>query len=294
MLKSFISYLTHEKRYSLHTIMSYENDISQFLNYTEEKYSVFDIGLINHQMIRSWLVYLMQSGLSAKSINRKFSALRSYFLFLLREGIVVKNPTKKVIPPKIGKRLPSIVQKNEIDRLLDDLFFSDDFRGYRDKIILTILYNTGIRKSELINLSDRDIDFYSKVIKVLGKGNKERIIPMTDDMIKELKKYIFTRNRFFEKQEFKNTVVTNKGNKMYPKFVYSVVTKYLSMVTSSKNRGPHVLRHSIATHLADEDVDLNAIKTMLGHANLSATQIYTHNSIEKLKKTYLKAHPKAK
>ena len=294
MLKSFISYLTHEKRYSSHTIISYENDIQQFHKYIEEKYSLYELNMINHHMVRSWLVHLMQNKLSAKSVNRKFSSLRTYYLFLLRQGVVDKNPTKKVIPPKIGKRLPSIIQKSEMERLLDDLIFSDDFSGYRDKIILTILYNTGIRKSELINLSDKDIDFYSKVIKVLGKGNKERIIPMTDDMISELKKYINIRDIFFENRNFKYTVVTNKGNKMYPKFVYSVVTKYLSLVSSSKRRGPHILRHSIATHLADEDVDLNAIKTMLGHSNLSATQIYTHNSVEKLKKTYLKAHPKAK
>ncbi len=294
MLKSFISYLTHEKRYSSHTVISYENDIRQFHKFIEEKYSVYDIATVNHYMVRSWLVHLMQNKISAKSINRKFSSLRTYFLFLLRQGVVDKNPTKKVIPPKIGKRLPSIIQKSEIERLLDDIIFPDDFSGCRDKIIITILYNTGIRRSELINLSDNDIDFYSKVIKVLGKGNKERIIPMTEDMIQELKKYISVRNGFFEKQKFNYTVVTDKGNKMYPKFVYDVVTKYLSMVSSSKRRGPHILRHSIATHLADEDVELNAIKTMLGHSNLSATQIYTHNSVEKLKKAYLKAHPKAK
>jgi len=294
MLNSFISYLTHEKRYSSHTIISYKNDIRQFHNYIEEKYSQYNIEQVSHQMVRSWLVHLMQNKLSAKSINRKFSSLRSYYLFLLRQGIVDKNPTKKVIPPKIGKRLPSIIQKKEIERLLDDLIFPDNFSGIRDKIILTILYNTGIRRSELIHLSDNDIDFYSKVIKVLGKGNKERIIPMTEDMILELKKYIFIRNNNFKKQEFKYTVVTDKGNKMYPKFVYSVVTKYLSLVSSSGKRSPHILRHSIATHLADLDVDLNAIKTMLGHSNLSATQIYTHNSVEKLKKAYLKAHPKAK
>jgi len=294
MLKSFISYLTHEKRYSSHTVISYENDIRQFYKFIEEKYSVYDIAAVNHYMVRSWLVHLMQNKISAKSINRKFSSLRTYFLFLLRQGVVDKNPTKKVIPPKIGKRLPSIIQKSEIEKLLDDIIFPDDFPGCRDKIIITILYNTGIRRSELINLSDNDIDFYSKVIKVLGKGNKERIIPMTDDMIQELKKYISVRDTFFEKQKFNYTVVTDKGNKMYPKFVYDVVTKYLSMVSSSKRRGPHILRHSIATHLADEDVELNAIKTMLGHSNLSATQIYTHNSVEKLKKAYLKAHPKAK
>ncbi len=294
MLKSFISYLTHEKRYSPHTINSYSCDIKQFIDYIEEKYSVYDFDKVNHYMIRSWLVHLMQNKISAKSINRKFSSLRTYFLFMLREGKISANPTKKVIPPKIGKRLPYIIQKKEIERLLDDLVFAENFSGYRDKIIITILYNTGIRKAELINLSDEDIDFFAKTVKVLGKGSKERIIPMTEDMIKELKMYLFIRNKEFEKQDFKYTVVTDKGNKMYPKFVYNTVKKYLSLVSSSEKRGPHILRHSIATHLADEDVDLNAIKTMLGHSNLSATQIYTHNSVEKLKKAYLRAHPKAK
>lgn len=294
MLKSFISYLTNEKRYSPHTIVSYKNDINQFYKFLTERYSIFNDVEITHYMIRSWLVELMQNQISAKSINRKFSSLRTYFLFLLREGVIEKNPTKKVIPPKIGKRLPSIIQKDEMERLLDDLVFAENFKGYRDKIILNILYNTGIRKSELINLLDVDIDFYSKTIKVLGKGNKERIIPITEDLVLELKKYISIRNDSFENRGFIYTVITDKGNKMYPKFVYNIVTRYLSLVSSSKKRGPHILRHSIATHLADEDVDLNAIKTMLGHSNLSATQIYTHNSVEKLKKAYLKAHPKAK
>ena len=294
MIKSFINYLTFEKRYSDHTIVSYKNDIEQFYIYIREKYSISLETEINHYMMRSWLVNLMQNGLIAKSVNRKFSSLRTYFFFLRREGVVITNPTKKVIPPKIGKRLPSIIQKHEIERLLDDLIFPENFSGYRDKIILNILYNTGMRRAELINMEDTDLDIFSKTLRVIGKGNKERIIPMTNDLILELKTYINIRNEYFESEVFEKLVVTNKGNKMYPKFVYNVVVKYLSMVSSSKRKSPHILRHSIATHLADENVDLNSIKTLLGHSNLSATQIYTHNSVEKLKKAYLKAHPKAK
>lgn len=294
MIKSFVNYLTYEKRYSSHTIISYKSDVIQFYNYIQEKYSVYEESKINHFMIRSWLVYLMQSGISTKSVNRKFSSLRTYFLFLRRENIIIINPTKKVIPPKVGKRLPSFIQKEEMRILLDELVFDDNFSGYRDKIIINILYNTGIRRAELINLKDSDFDFYSKTVKVLGKGNKERIIPITEDLILELKSYIKIRNEFFEEINFIYTVVTDKGNKMYPKLVYNVVNLNLSKISSLEKRSPHVLRHSIATHLADEEVDLNAIKTMLGHSNLSATQIYTHNSVEKLKSAYLKAHPKAK
>lgn len=294
MIKSFIAFLAYEKRYSPHTITSYENDLKQFYNYINEKYSIFDNSEINHHMIRSWMVYLMQGGMTAKTINRKFSSLRTYFLFLRREGEIDFNPTKKVIPPKIGKRLPSIIQKDEIERLLDDIIFPENLVGYRDKAIISILYNTGIRKAELINIKDRDIDFISKVLKVLGKGDKERLIPMTEDLILVLKQYLDIRDEYFENLNTDFTLVTEKGNKLYPKFVYNIVTKYLSLVSSSEKKSPHILRHSIATHLADEEVDLNAIKTMLGHSNLSATQIYTHNSVEKLKKAYLKAHPKAK
>ncbi len=293
MIESFVNYLVYEKRYSPNTIISYKNDIVQFYKYIESSYSIYDVKDINHYMIRSWLVDLMQKGISAKSINRKFSSLRTYFLFLKREGKIEINPTKKVLPPKIGKRLPSVVQKKEMDFLLDDLIFSENFYGYRDKVIISILYNTGMRRAELINLKDNDFDYISKTVKVLGKGNKERIVPMTSDVINLLQKYIFIRNSFFENNSFNYTILTDKGNKLYPKFVYNVVTKYLSMVSSVDKKSPHVLRHSIATHLADKEVELNAIKTMLGHANLSATQIYTHNSIEKLKRAYKKAHPKA-
>ena len=294
MIKSFINYLTYEKRYSSHTIISYKNDVTQFYSYIQDKYSVYEECEINHHMIRSWLVHMMQSGTSAKSINRKFSTLRTYFLFLRRENVIDFNPTKKVLPPKVGKRLPAFIQKEDMRTLLDDLVFNDNFSGCRDKIIINILYNTGIRRAELINLKDSDFDFYSKTVKVLGKGNKERIIPITEDLILEIKSYINIRNDFFENRTFLYTVVTDKGNKMYPKLVYNVVNMNLSKVSSIEKRSPHILRHSIATHLADEDVDLNAIKTMLGHSNLSSTQIYTHNSVEKLKKAYLKAHPKAK
>jgi len=294
MLKSFINYLKYEKRYSPHTVISYQNDITSFYNYILDTYSVEDVKKVTHFMIRSWLVKMMQDGMSSKTVNRKFSALRSYFIFLKRNGIINGNPAKKVIPPKISKRLPVTVQKNDMDKLLDEIVFEENFQGYRNKIIISLLYNTGMRRAELINLKDGSFDFINNSVKVLGKGNKERIIPLTNDVIKLLKEYLEMRDKHFECTQFDYTIVTDKGKKLYPRFVYDVVKSNLSKVSPVQRRSPHILRHSIATHLADEEVDLNAIKAMLGHASLSATQIYTHNSVEKLRKAYIKAHPKAK
>lgn len=294
MIKSFENYLVYEKRYSPHTILSYKNDIQQFSEYIEKVYNIYNLLEVDHYMIRSWLVDLMQKKMTTKTINRKFSTLRTFFLFLKRENKIKTNPTKKVIAPKIGKRLPSIIQKKEINDLLGNTWFSNNFFGVRDKTIIVILYNTGMRRAELINLKDNDFDFYNKTLKVLGKGNKERIIPMTDELVESIKFYFEKRNDYFERNDFLNTLVTDKGNKLYPKFVYNTVNKYLNIVSTVEKKSPHILRHSLATHLADEEVELNAIKTLLGHANLSATQIYTHNSIEKLKRAYKKAHPKAK
>lgn len=294
MIKSFENYLVYEKRYSPHTILSYKNDIQQFSEYIEKVYNIYNLLEVDHYMIRSWLVDLMQKKMTTKTINRKFSTLRTFFLFLKRENKIKTNPTKKVIAPKIGKRLPSIIQKKEINDLLGNTWFSNNFFGVRDKTIIVILYNTGMRRAELINLKDNDFDFYNKTLKVLGKGNKERIIPMTDELVESIKFYFEKRNDYFERNDFLNTLVTDKGNKLYPKFVYNTVNKYLNIVSTVEKKSPHILRHSLATHLADEEVELNAIKTLLGHANLSTTQIYTHNSIEKLKRAYKKAHPKAK
>ena len=294
MIKSFVNYLKYEKRYSPNTVISYQNDIHQFYKYILDKYSIESIEKVTHFMIRSWLVFMMQEGMSAKSINRKFSALRTYFIFLKRQGIIKINPAKKVIPPKISKRLPKVIQRDEIDKLLDEEVFAENFSGYRDKMIISLLYNTGMRRIELINLNDGSFDFINKTVKVLGKGNKERIVPLTTSVVEELERYIELRNDTFDKREFEYTLLTDKGRKLYPRFVYDVVKRNLSKVSLVQKRSPHVLRHSIATHLADEEVDLNAIKAMLGHANLSATQIYTHNSVEKLRKAYMKAHPKAK
>lgn len=294
MIKSFINYIKYEKRYSENTVISYLNDISQFYKFLEDNYSLEDINLVTHFMLRSWVVSLMKNKMSPKSVNRKISSIRMFFLFLKRENKIENNPTKKIIAPKIGKTLPKFIRKSEIDNLLDNVLKPVAYPELRDKLIINLLYNTGMRKNEMINLHDKDIDFINKTILVTGKGNKQRIIPVTDSLLIEIEEFINKRNIFFEGSIKDFLFLTDKGNKLYPKFVYNVVFKNLSMVSSSDKRSPHVLRHSIATHLSDENVEINALKALLGHSSLSSTQIYTHNSIEKLKKAYVEAHPKAK
>ena len=293
MIRSFFNYLKFEKRYSKNTIISYTNDIKQFCAFIQGQYNTDDMSTVTHFMIRSWMVSMIQKGMTAKSVNRKLSSLRKYFLFLKREALIDTNPTQKIIAPKIGKRLPSIIRKSEIEMLLDEVMTGTDFHEIRDKLIVNLLYNTGMRRAELIELKDHDVNYYNKTLIVTGKGNKQRLIPLTDAILFEIQGYINSRNIFFEKNKFDYLILTEKGNKLYPKFVYNVVVKNLSMVSSSIKRSPHILRHSIATHLSDENVEINALKALLGHSSLSSTQIYTHNSIEKLKKAYVKAHPKA-
>jgi integrase/recombinase XerC len=239
------------------------------------------------------MVSMVKEGLSSKTVNRKLSCIRKYFVFLKREGIVSANPASKIIGPKIGKRLPSVIRQNEIETLLDSIMTGKDFADVRDKFIITMLYSTGMREAELIGLKDNDFNLHNETLIVTGKGNKQRLIPITTELILLLEKYTEVRNDFFEKKQFGTLFLTNKGNKLYPKFVYNLVFKNLSMVSSSVKRSPHILRHSIATHLSDESVEINALKALLGHASLSSTQIYTHNSIEKLRNAYVKAHPKA-
>lgn len=294
MIDSFINHLKYEKRYSSNTVISYHNDIHQFMFYVKRQYEINDVKDINHFMIKSWLVTLKQSGIANTSINRKLSCLRKFFIFQKREGKIDVNPAMKIIGPKIGKRLPEVIRKNEMDQLLDEILVNTEFSEMRDRMIIEILYNTGIRRAELIGIKDNDIDLISKTIRILGKGNKQRIVPINDELISNIKKYINVKHSEFELNKSEFLLLTNSGNKLYPKFVYNIVHKYLSMVSTSGKRSPHILRHSIATHLSDENVEINALKELLGHSSLGSTQIYTHNSIEKLKKTYVKAHPKAK
>ena len=286
-LKEFIHYIQSEKRYSDHTITSYKVDLKQFFNFLIEEYNIDHPQNVNFKIVRNWISYLLESGLKARSVNRKISTLKSYFRFLVISNYSDSNPTLKITSPKTSKRLPVFIEKDKINSLLDANFFEDNFMGHRDKLILELFYFTGIRLSELLNISISDIDFNNSQIKVLGKRNKERLIPLTHSLISDLRVFI---NKF----NIGNYLFVDENKKkLYSKKVYRIVNKYISKVSSLKKKSPHILRHSFATHMLNNGADLNVIKELLGHATLSATEIYTHNSVEQLKKIFNNAHPRA-
>ncbi|MCP3927521.1 MAG: tyrosine-type recombinase/integrase [Bacteroidetes bacterium] len=293
-LDSFLQYIKYEKRYSEHTQTAYRGDLTQFNDYLKEIYSLTSLVEVRHLHIRAWVVQLLSLDYSARSVNRKLSTLKSFFRFQQKRGTIEQNPMKKVIAPKSGKRLPVFVHEKHLEKLFEMEIPPNDFKSWRDRLILEMLYGTGIRRSELLQLTLSDIEKAGKVLKVKGKGGKERLLPLADYLLKFIEKYVRIREQEFPDINNDFLVVTTKGQEPYPKLVYNVVKSYLSSVTTLEQRSPHVLRHSFATHLSDHGADLNAIKELLGHSSLAATQIYTHNSIEKLKKVYLKAHPKAK
>ncbi|MFK8005668.1 MAG: tyrosine recombinase XerC [Saprospiraceae bacterium] len=290
----FLKYLELEKRFSAHTIKAYQSDLLQFFAYLEETYSLTSILEVRHFHIRAWVVELMQNKITPRSINRKLSTLKTYFKFLKRRKEIQENPMLKVIAPKVGKRLPVVVKEIELENLFEKINFGEGYTAVRDEMVMEMLYSTGMRRSELINLTPNDLDFFNDQVKVLGKGNKERLIPFARPLADRLKNYLEIRNDEFAIGATDSLFLTEKGKKMYPKLVYNLVKKYLSQITTVEQRSPHVLRHSFATHLSNNGADLNAIKELLGHSSLAATQVYTHNSIEKLKKVYQQAHPKAK
>lgn len=299
----FIRYIQFEKRYYPHTVSAYQSDLDQFTGFLNnpEKLSpspppvITHPSQITHYHIRNWMVELMNTHIIARSINRKIATLRKYFKFLLQEGVIEINPASKINTPKIPKNLPVIVEDVKLTQMLDDNeVFGTDFKGLRDKLVIEMLFGTGMRLSELMGVKDTDINVYEGTIKVLGKRNKERIIPVNN----ELKLLIAEYQALKKKQDFCGNnsltlIVTDKGANAYAKLIYLIVQKYLSYISTQNKRSPHVLRHTFATSLLNRGADLNAIKELLGHANLSATQIYTHNSVERLKSIYKQAHPKA-
>lgn len=289
----FLKYLQFEKRFSINTVKSYQNDLAQFVVFINEQYSISSPESVNEKIIRSWIVDLMEKEYSSLSVNRKISTLKTFYKFLLRQGYIKINPMDKVVSPKTKKKLPLFVEEKQITVLLDDLTFGDNFSGIRNRIIIETFYNTGIRLSELIGIKNTDVDLYNNTVKVLGKRQKERIIPIHSSFAKSLKNYIEVRNTEFDSSKLDFFFVTDKGEKLYERFVYRVVNKYLNLVTTIEKKSPHVLRHTFATHMLNHGADLNAIKELLGHANLSATQVYTHNTFEKLKTIYKQAHPRA-
>jgi len=286
----FISYLKNERRYSVHTVKAYENDLSQFGGFLDEVYGEDDPLKAIPSALRSWVVALLDAGVSARSVNRKISTLKSYYKFHKRKGDIDSLPTAQLQSPKQKKALPAFLKESEMDLLLDKVEFEAGFAGERDRVLIELLYSSGMRLSELIGLKVNDLDLHSQTVKVLGKRNKERIIPLHKALIAILKDYLHARS---ELAEVGQLIITDKGRKIYPKFVYRKVNYYLSQVTSLSKKSPHILRHTFATHMLNNGADLNTIKEILGHANLSATQVYTHNSIEKLKHIYKQAHPRA-
>jgi integrase/recombinase XerC len=294
MIVEFIKYLQYEKRYSSNTYESYKHDLEQFLDFLGLRYEVSDIQLAQTFHIRSWIVSLLQQKMSATSIHRKASSLKSFFKFLRQKQYIQHNPLTGVVLPKKGERLPVFVEEQKLEQLFDHITFPEGFEGLRDYLLIDFLYTTGMRRSELINLSWKDLDLSNHCIRVLGKGNKMRIIPILPHLEKKITEYRSVLQSQFPENIISNILLTDKGEMLYPKFVYNKVKLYLSAVTTIKKKSPHVLRHSFATHLTNNGAELNAIKDLLGHSSLASTQVYTHTSIENLKKVYEAAHPKAK
>lgn len=293
MIESFLHYITFEKRFSSHTVKSYRNDLYQFNSFLSENFPDLSIAQAKSSCVRSWVIQLMEQSLNTRSVNRKLASLRSFYKFLRKKGLSEDDQMQNLHALKIKKSLPVFVQEEHLGKLLDNFPFEDNFEGTRDKLVLELLYATGIRLSELLELRSSDVDLFSREIRVLGKRNKERIIPFPKSIGLIIENYQRFKNNQFLNNRHDNLIVTNKGEPGYPMFIYRIVKKYLDLIPAVEKKSPHVLRHTFATHLLDKGADLNAIKELLGHSNLAATQIYTHNSLDKLKAIFDQAHPKA-
>jgi integrase/recombinase XerC len=293
MIESFLKYLKYEKRCSKHTLASYLNDLQSFSSFLSEFDPDLLLDQVDHNLVRAWIVSLIDGGISPRSVNRKLSSLRSFYKFLVSREIVSKNPLQKLKVLKTNKPLPGFVNENEMVKMLEEADFGHDFEGWRDRLVLELFYGTGIRLSELLQLKPGDVNFYENQIKVTGKRNKQRVIPFTKSLKSIIENYESKKIETFGYNEQLPLIVTNKGEACYPMLIYRIVRKYLDLFTTLDRRSPHILRHTFATHLLNKGADLNAIKDLLGHASLAATQVYTHNSLEKLKQVFDQAHPKA-
>lgn len=291
--ESFLQYLQTERRYSPHTVRSYLNDLNQFYSFLSSLDHPGDPLNVTSHDIRAWIVSMLDNNYSTVSVHRKISCLRVFYRFLRKEGMIEGNPLQKIVLPKRKKQLPVFVEEKALDKLLDEYNFGNSFAGIRNRTIIEMLYFTGMRRSELIGLRNIDIDLKEASVKVTGKRNKQRIIPLVKSFVKRLEEYIKVRDEFISEEDEGWFFITDKGNKLYGKYVYNTVYNYLAMVTTIDKKSPHILRHTFATHMLNHGADLNSIKELLGHANLSATQVYTHNTFEKLKKIYKQAHPRA-
>lgn len=312
MLVAFLNYLTHEKRYSPKTVESYNTDLQQFFLFLQNEFQQHDVTQIHNRHIRTWVVALVNNSNKPASVKRKISALKSFFKYLQKTGKIQSNPASKIVSPKIPERLPKFIAQKDLNALLEDNkqdknwtnhgqdnvhiknYFSDDFIGRQDKLIIDVLYSCGLRRSELLNLKWMDINFGTKQIKVTGKGNKQRLIPISAALVVALTQFKTEQeNEYKDKMKQDYVFLTKDGNQLYDKFVYRLVKEKLSMCTTVEKKSPHVLRHSFATHMSNNGAKLNDIKELMGHASLASTQVYTHNTIEQLKEIYKIAHPKS-
>ena len=288
LIKNFLDYLTIEKRYSVHTTVSYRNDLNQFNLYLSESYSGIEFQKVEMIHVRSYMVHLLESKLAKSTVARKVSSIKSLYKFMKKEQLISSSPIQLLETPKLDSRLPVFLKEEEVVNLFEEFKFEDSFSGKRDKMILYLFYQTGIRLSELIGI--KDVDVRNGELKVLGKRNKERIIPLSNIIQPLIDQYLNLKDELgFKKKYF---FVTDNGNKLYEKFVYRKVNYYLSKVSSKQKKSPHILRHTFATHMLNNGADLNSIKEILGHENLSATQVYTHNTFQKLKSIHKQSHPR--
>lgn len=291
LIDAFLDYLSFEKKYSKHTITAYQNDLIAFKDFCETEYGEIDFSATHYAQIRSWIVSLVNLQISNRTINRKVSTLKSFFKFLQKIDQIEINPLAKHRALKVEKRIQVPFSVDEISNVINSINEESDFVTIRNKLIVELLYSTGMRRIELVELKEASINFSNSTVKVLGKRNKERFIPLLPSVLKTLREYIAIKNKIFNNLLW--LFVTEKGNKIYETLVYRVINNYFSQVSSKTKKSPHILRHSFATHLLNEGADLNSVKELLGHSSLAATQVYTHNNLEKIKKSYNQAHPRS-
>jgi integrase/recombinase XerC len=289
---SFLEYLKFEKRFSPHTIEAYRCDLEQLSDFLKER-RVIEPQAISAGHLRSWMVHLLQGGCAARSVHRKISAVRSWFRYLLKRGVVKSNPATRLILPKTARRLPVMTEESALHHLFQSVVWSEGFQGMRDRMVMELLYQTGLRRSELIGLKMADIDLVRRSLKVKGKGDKSRVIPFGEGLERQLSKYVQMRSDAFSGVLTEALLLGDRGKALTEKQVYLIVRRYLSVVTNQEKRSPHVMRHAFATHLSNHGAELTAIKELLGHSSLAATQVYMHNSVERLRQVYLQAHPKS-